>query len=166
MFPEMRRKNQQLPDEESVRILQTATSGVLAVADGDGQPYAVPLSYVYGGGKLYFHCAVTGHKLSALRANPKASFCVIEQDQVVPEEYTTYYRSVVVFGTVRVLEDETEKRAALVRLADRYWPEAGEQRRNAEIDGPFGQRVLMLELAVERMTGKEGIELARRRNFS
>lgn len=165
MFPEMRRKNQQLSDEESVRILLQSTSGVLAVTGADGWPYAVPLSYVYDGGKLYFHCATTGHKLDALRFNPKASFCVIQQDQVVPEEYTTYYRSVIAFGTVRVLENEAEKLTALVGLANRYWPEAGEQRRSACIDGSFEQ-TLMLELVIEHVTGKESIELTKQRTAS
>ena len=63
------------------------------------------------GTKLYFHCAKAGHKLDAIRAQPKASFCVIDQDQIVPAEYTTYFRSVIAFGTVRILEDEQAKSA-------------------------------------------------------
>lgn len=55
MFREMRRKNQQLPQEECNRILQVATSGVLAVDGDDDYPYAVPLSFVYEDGRLYFH---------------------------------------------------------------------------------------------------------------
>lgn len=162
MFPEMRRKNQQLPKEETIRILQTATSGVLALTGADGWPYAVPLSYVYDGGKIWFHCAAAGHKLDALRANPKASFCVVEQDQVVPEEYATYFRSVIAFGTVRVLEDGAQERTAIEKLAGRYWPEAGAERRDAEI-ARYAGRMLMLELSIEHVTGKESIELARQR---
>ena len=55
--------------------------------DGDDDyPYAVPLSFAYDDGRLYFHVAKSGHKLDALRRNPKASFCIIEQDKVVPEK--------------------------------------------------------------------------------
>ena len=78
MFREMRRKNQQLPQEECNRILQVATSGVLAVDGDDDYPYAVPISFVCEDGRLYFHVAKSGHKLDALRRNPKASFCIIE----------------------------------------------------------------------------------------
>lgn len=131
--------------------------GVLAVSGDDGYPYAVPLSYVYDDGRLFFHCAPSGHKLDAIAGNEKASFCVIDQDHVVPEEYTTYYRSVIAFGRARVLEDEGEKRAALEKLAERYSPRQEEGRR-AEIDKLF-QRVCMVELAVEHMSGKEAIEL-------
>ena len=92
MFREMRRSRQSLTDQESIILLEEGSSGVLAVAGDDGYPYAVPLSYVYDSGSraVYFHCALSGHKLDAVHKNPKVSFCVIGQDQVVPEEYTTY----------------------------------------------------------------------------
>ena len=157
MFPKMRRSKQALSPEEMESILLGGTSGVLALQGEGGYPYAVPLSYVYTGGRFYFHCAKSGHKIDAVRHSPKASFCVIGQDQVVPEEYTTYYRSVIAFGRARVLEDEGEKRAALEKLAERYSPRQEEGRR-AEIDKLF-QRVCMVELAVEHMSGKEAIEL-------
>ena len=100
MFPKMRRSKQALSPEEMESILLGGTSGVLALQGEGGYPYAVPLSYVYTGGRFYFHCARAGHKIDAVRHSPKASFCVIGQDQVVPEEYTTYYRSVIAFGAV------------------------------------------------------------------
>ena len=109
MFREMRRKRQMLSEDDCKIILREGTSGVLALSGDDGYPYAVPLSYVYDGEKIFFHCAKSGHKLDAIRRNPKASFCVIGQDKVVPEEYTTDYRSVIAFGTVRILEDDREK---------------------------------------------------------
>ena len=116
MFREMRRKKQLLTPEERAAVLHRGTSGVLALAGDDGYPYAVPMSYVYDGAKLYFHCAKSGHKLDAIRRNCKASFCVIDQDQIVPEEYTSHFRSVIVFGTMRILEDDGEKRAAIEAL--------------------------------------------------
>ena len=103
MFCEMRRSKQALTAEEVAEILKRNTSGVLAVSGDGGYPYAVPLSYVYLDSKLYFHCAGTGHKLDSILKDDKVSFCVIDQDQVVGEEYTTYFRSVVVFGRARVL---------------------------------------------------------------
>ena len=73
----MRRKRQQLAEEESIGILQKATSGTLALMGDNDYPYAVPISYVYHEGKLYFHSALTGHKVDAIRKCDKASFCVI-----------------------------------------------------------------------------------------
>ena len=158
MFHEMRRKKQALSLEECAAILNLRTSGVLALAGDEDYPYAVPISYVYDGSKLYFHCAKRGHKLDAIHQNPKASFCVVDKDQVVPEEYTSYFRSVIVFGQMRVLEDEREKRTAIEALALRYAPEDGADRRKAVIDREWAP-LCMLELTIEHMTGKQAIEL-------
>ena len=66
MFREMRRNRQQLTDAESVAILERNTHGVLAVCGDDGYPYAVPLNHFMMDGRVYFHCAVEGHKLDAI----------------------------------------------------------------------------------------------------
>jgi len=111
-FRQMRRKRQQLSQEESIDILRKATSGTLALLGDHNYPYAVPISYVYSDGKLFFHSALSGHKVDAIRNHDKASFCVIEQDQVQPKEFTTYFRSVIAFGRTHIIEDEKEKMAA------------------------------------------------------
>lgn len=162
MFQTMRRKRQELSREDTAAILERRTSGVLALAEEGGFPYAVPLSYLYTGDKLYFHCAKSGHKLELIRQNPKASFCVVDQDQIVPEEYTTYFRSAIVFGELRVMEDGPEKRAAIEALAAKYDPEGPADGRQKEIDREWGA-LCVLEMKISHMTGKEAIELVRAR---
>ncbi len=157
MLREMRRKKQVLSSEASVAVLEKGSSGVLAVSGDNDYPYAVPLSYVYHDGKIFFHCAKAGHKLDAIARNEKVSFCVIDQDNIVPEEYTSYFRSVIVFGTARILQEEGEKRSAFELLAARYSPDH-EQGRLREIEKQFNH-VCLVELAIEHMTGKEAIEL-------
>lgn len=147
MFREMRRKRQILSREDCAAILNQGTSGVLALLGDGGYPYAVPLSYVYHNEKLYFHSAQNGHKLDAIHTNPKASFCVIGKDHIVPQEYTTYFRSVIAFGTVRILEDETEKREAIRTLAIRYAPADSAEHRDAEIEQEYtGHKKIRLRL--------------------
>ena len=158
MFREMRRKRQLLPQEEALAILTRASSGVLAAAGDGGYPYAVPLSFVYREGKLYFHCAKSGHKLDALRREPKASFCVVAQDQVAPLEYTTLYRSVIVFGRLRELEDDKEKRAAIEALALKYAPQDTPAHREEAIQRDWGP-LCVLELTPEHVSGKQGKDL-------
>lgn len=158
MFREMRRKKQSLALEESAAVLMRGTSGVLAVLGDDGYPYAVPISYVYDGTHIYFHCAKAGHKLDAIRRDARASFCVIDKDEVVPEEYTSYFRSVIAFGTVRIIEDEGEKRDAMEKLALKYAPDDTAERRRVAIDQEWGP-LCMLEMTIEHLTGKEAIEL-------
>ncbi len=161
MFREMRRKRQALSKEEIDAVLSRGTSGVLALSGDDGYPYAVPISYVYDGTKIYFHCAKSGHKLDAIRRNAKASFCVIDQDQLVPKEYTTYFRSVIVFGQIRVLTDDGEKRASIEKLALKYAPMDTETGRAHTIEQEWGP-LCMLEMTIDHMTGKEAIELVKR----
>lgn len=157
-FREMRRFRQQLSLEECQAVLDRGTSGVLAVTGDEGWPYAVPLSYVREGKRLLFHCATAGHKLDALRMEPRACFCVIDRDQIVPEEFTTYYRSVVIFGSVRILDDPAEITAAARTLAGKYCPREAPQAVQEEIDGAL-HRMYILEMTVKHMTGKEAREL-------
>ena len=161
MFRQMRRPRQQLPQSEVEAALHAATSGVLALLGDEDYPYAVPLSYVYADGKILFHCAKSGHKLDAVRNHNKVSFCVTAQDQVVPEKYTTYFRSVIVFGRIRELEGE-EKRNALRMLGRRYHPADTAENLNATVEQHLTV-TCVLELAAEHMTGKEAKELMQRR---
>lgn len=158
MFRQMRRSKQQLSDEETREILARNTSGVLACAGDDGYPYAVPVSYVFADGTIYFHCARSGHKLAALLAEPKCSFCVIDADDVIPQKLTTAYRSAIAFGRARVLTGD-EKLAALRLFCEKYssdYPEETE----AEIASGFS-RMEMIAVEVEHLTGKEAIELTK-----
>lgn len=157
MFRDMRRSRQALSPEECRAILERGTSGVLALAGDDGYPYALPISYLYNGKKLYFHCAVTGHKIDAIRRCEKASFCVIDQDIVIPERFTTHYRSVIAFGRISILEQGPEFTDAIMKLAERYAPGLEtEARRELQQSIPA---LCMLAMEIDHMTGKQCREL-------
>ena len=78
----------------------------------------------------------------------------------MPEEYTTYYKSVIAFGQIRVLTEESEKRTAIELLAKKYHPTDTPAGRNAAIDDAWS-RLALLELRIEHMTGKAAKELMR-----
>lgn len=156
-FREMRRRRQQLSTEEAVAILQKSTAGTLALLGDNDYPYAVPLSYVYQDGRIYFHSALAGHKVDAVRKNEKASFCVIEQDDVQPKKYTTFYRSVIAFGRVHVVDDEAEKMRMARMLGNRYNPN-DDVALSRELESGLS-RMLMIRLDIEHLTGKQAIEL-------
>lgn len=162
MFREMRRKKQALSTQENAAILHRGMSGVLALSGDNDYPYAVPMSYVYDGKKIYFHCAKSGHKLDAIHRNAKASFCVIDEDTIVPEEYTTYFRSVIVFGRIQVVEDLQEKRESIEKLALKYAPEDTAAGRENAINRDW-LPLCMLEMSIDYMTGKEAVELVKRK---
>ena len=160
IFREMRRRKQELSRQEVADILHKGTSGVLALLGDNDYPYAVPISYVYDDGKIYFHSAKSGHKIDAIQRTAKASFCVVDKDSVVPEEYTTYFRSVIAFGKIRVIEDDREKRAAIENLAIKYAPEDNAAKRDDAISRG-GNLICMLEMKIDHITGKEAIGLVK-----
>lgn len=160
-FRPMRRHRQQLSQEESISIIERATSGTLALLGDEDYPYAVPISFVYHDGCLYFHSAVEGHKIDAIRRHDKASFCVIDQDDVHGEQYTTFFRSVIAFGHISIIEDEDEKIAAARMLGNRYNPNHDEALKKEMEKGL--RRMVMLRMNIEHLTGKEAIELAKKK---
>ncbi|MCI8632205.1 MAG: pyridoxamine 5'-phosphate oxidase family protein [Lachnospiraceae bacterium] len=162
MIREMRRSGQQLPLDDCIAIMKAGTSGVLALMGDEPYPYALPMSYVYDEGRIFFHSAKTGHKIDALRKKNEVSFCVIDQDEVIPETYTTHFRSAIAFGRIRFLQDHTERMLALQKLALKYAPDDTEENRSHEIEKSWDS-VCVLEMIVEHLTGKQAIELVRKK---
>lgn len=161
MFREMRRHGQALPHEECEAILHAATSGVLSLLGDDDYPYGVPLSHLYTPACLYFHGAQSGHKADAIARHGKASFCVIAQDEVDAPTFSTRYRSVIVFGRIRIVEDEAEKRRAIEALAERFSPGL-RQAAQQEIAESW-HHMHMFALDIEHITGKEARSLMQER---
>jgi len=157
MFREMRRKKQLLSEAKTIEILKSHTSGVLGVMGDDDYPYTVPLSYVYKDEKLFFHCAKEGHKIDSIKRNDKVTFCVIDKDEVIHNTFTTHFRNVSVFGRARILTEDNERRDALESLVEKYSPDFINEGQK-EIEGSW-DRVCLVEVKIEHMTGKEAIEL-------
>lgn len=160
-FRPMRRRVQQMDAASAEAILRTSTSGVLSLIGDGGYPYGVPLSYVYHDGHIYFHSAIEGHKVDAIRSNSRASFTVIGRDEVLPQLYTSNFASVICFGHIHIVSDEAEQREALRLLGQRYNPgdEAGLAREMAHGAG----RTLVLRLDIHYLSGKEGVEAVKQR---
>jgi uncharacterized protein len=161
MFRGMRRKGQLLSEAETIAMLESCSSGVLAVQGDDDYPYAVPLSFAYEDGRIYFHCARTGHKLDGIERNERVSFCVIAADDVQQSTFTTHFRSAIAFGRARVLTDADEQRHGLRCLARKYSPDHLAAA-DAEIEGQL-KRTCVMEIAVEHLTGKAAIEIVKSR---
>lgn len=160
MERKMRRFRQLLAMEETKKILLNGTNGVLSLVDTDGEPYGVPLSYAYDGeNSIYFHSAVKGYKLDCIDGDSRCSFCVIGQDIIVADEFTSYFRSVIIKGNINVVSQPEEIMKGLLLLCEKYSPGIDY---DSEIAGCLS-RVLVLRLDIESITGKEAIELVRNR---
>lgn len=157
MFREMRRTKCALKIETAEKILREGSYGVLSLSGDDGYSYAVPLNYVLENNKIYFHSAPTGHKIDAIQNNEKVSFCVVDMHDVIAEEFTTYFTSVIAFGKIRIATDDAEKTHALELLADKYCLNADKNLREKEISRINAVKILILE--IEHLSGKAAREL-------
>lgn len=158
MFRKMRRFKQELSAEDTIKIFENGSYGTLAVLGDDDYPYAVPISYVYGDEKLYFHCAKQGHKLDAVQNNSKVSFCVVSQDKVIPERLTTIYESAIAFGHARVIDNDEEMQKALECISQKYSAINGEES-NKEAIAKHWNEVCIIALEIEHMSGKASMDI-------
>lgn len=151
MFRDMRRFKQQLSEQECVDVLTHAPRGVLAVHGEDGYPYAFPMNYIYLDGKIYFHCAKTGHKLDALSSDDKVSFCVMNEGFRKSGDWALNIKSVVIFGCVKKIDSSQTAVEVVRRIGLKYYPTAEgveDEIRKARA------HVQILELSIDHMTGK------------
>jgi hypothetical protein len=151
MFRKMRRHKQELPKEECIDILINEPRGVLAVIGDEDYPYALPMSHVYCDGKIYFHGAKTGHKRDAISNNPKVSYCVLDKGFMNDDGWSYTFRSVIVFGKMRILIDRDEKINKLRLLGNKFFPtpEDTENEIKRLLD-----RTEVFEITIEHMSGK------------
>ena len=149
----MRRFKQQISDEECAEVLISEPRGVLSVIGDEGYPYGIPMDHWYSeaDGKLYFHCAKEGHKLDAIRACDKVSFCVMDNGFRREGEWALNIRSVVVFGRIKVVEDEAKRIEIGTNLCRKFTDDESYIEHEVKNALP---RALCLELIPEHITGK------------
>ena len=155
MFRTMRRFKQQISEEECIRILQEEKRGILSMHGEDGYPYGIPMNHWYNpeNGKLYFHCAKTGHKLDAIRKNDKVSYCVYDQGFRKDCDWALNIRSVVVFCRARIVDDAEDdlRRRIAVGLCRKFTDDEAFLQKELVNAMP---RAAFLELTPDHMTGK------------
>ena len=141
--------------EDSITVLKKCSNGSLACLGDDDYPYSVPLSYVYFNDKIYFHSAKAGHKIDAVKKHKKVSFSVIGEDTIVSEEYTTYFRSVIVFGKARIVEGD-EWLEAFKALVEKYSKDQSEEDKQKVITGCTKSYIIAID--IEDLKGKTAKE--------
>ncbi|NDV22656.1 pyridoxamine 5'-phosphate oxidase family protein [Desulfovibrio sp. JC022] len=151
MFKEIQNTKKILPEGSVKEILQAGEEGVLATIGEDGYPYATPLNYVYHNGAIYFHCALTGHKLDNIAFNPNVSFCVYVDTELLPSKFSIKFKSVIAFGKAEKVSGD-EKKEALLALIHRLSPDhipAGEKYIKNDAD-----KAVVIKINIEHATAK------------
>ena len=119
----MRRKDREMGRETALAVLDKCEWAVLAMVDGAGLPYCLPITIVRDGETLYFHGALSGEKAQCLRARPRVCLTAVGDTRIVQEKFTTEYESAVVRGRVEEITGPAAKLEALRLLCLHHCPD-------------------------------------------
>lgn len=150
-FRKMRRIRQQLSQDECESILTSAYRGFLSVNGDMGYPYTIPMNFVYDNGHIYFHSALKGHRIDAVKSSPNACFTVIDEPVKEENDWWFHVKSVICFGKVSIIEQEEERTTRLRLLGKKYFPEEHDLNGELVNNGPH---VAVLDFKIEHITGK------------
>ena len=153
MFRKMRRSPQALSHEEMVDLLKTETRGVMSVQGDDGYPYGFPINHYFDEetNKLYFHGASFGHRVDAVKRDPKVSFCVYGGDYQKEGDWAKYVKSVIVFGKAELIEDLDEVIRISRLICDKF--PCPQEYVESEISKD-ASKTLIIAIDIEDMNGK------------
>ncbi|MCR4814994.1 MAG: pyridoxamine 5'-phosphate oxidase family protein [Lachnospiraceae bacterium] len=153
MFRKMRRFKQQISDAECIEILKNTKRGVLSLMGDDGYPYGIPIDHWYceEDGKIYFHGAKEGHKIDAIKACDKVSYCVYDEGYRKEGDWALNIKSVIIFGRIKPVEDEEKSKKICIAITRKFTDD--EEYLQKELTNAF-PRVQCLEITPEHMTGK------------
>ena len=153
----MRRGDRVMSGDRVLQLIARGYSCRLATVGADGAPYCTPFLYVQMNGRLYVHSTgATGHFRTNIDREPRVCFQLDEQEGVF--DYGRFecdsglaFRSVVVFGTIKLVSDRAVKQAFCEALLRKYG--------RPDLDRPknFFPRldlIAVFEISIERLTGK------------
>lgn len=123
-----RMKQHQLSKEEIDDVLKNEQVGRIATHNENGYPYIVPVHYIMYDGKIYIHGLVKGQKISNLTANGKVGFEVDQMGAIIPDDENpcdtnTAFRSVIILGIAKMIEDGATKEKILHAIVEKYTPQ-------------------------------------------
>lgn len=156
--PALRRADKAMSEERTRDILLGGFSGRLGTVGSDGWPYVVPLLYVCMDGDVYVHNSrARGHLRQNVEHDPRVCFEVDEPGEVFAYgrfecDTSVAYRSVIAFGTIRIVSDRDEKARFCSELMRKYGN--AEWARPAEFY-PRLDEITVYHIAIVRITGKE-----------
>ncbi len=153
MFREMRRKKQQISNDECIELLKNEKRGVLSLIGEDGYPYGIPMNHWYceADGKLYFHGAREGQKIDLIKECDKVCYTVFEKGVSTDGDWALNVRSVVVFGKIVPVTDEEKAKIVCTELCRKFTDD--EEYLKYELEHAF-PRVQCLEITPVHITGK------------
>ncbi len=127
------------------------------------QPFITPTNFVYdeANNRLIFHSNVVGRIRANSEKHDDVCLEVSEFGKYLPSndplEFSTQYRSVIVFGKVQVLEGDAAKEA-LYKLIPKYFPGMKAGREYKPITEQQLKQTSVYEILIDSWSGKENWE--------
>lgn len=156
----LRRADKVMSGPEIEAMLAGAFCGRTATVGPDGYPYVVPNLFVWLRGQVYLHTAqLEGHFLTNVRHADRISFEVDEPGEVFPYgpvecDTSVSYRSVILFGKIRIIEDHAEKTEFYTTFLTKYAPAESWGRDRGSF--PRLNKTIVYAITPEAITGKQG----------
>jgi nitroimidazol reductase NimA-like FMN-containing flavoprotein (pyridoxamine 5'-phosphate oxidase superfamily) len=148
-------------DQEWIRgILREAKVAHIATAR-DGQPFVTPSTFWFDDDnrQIIFHSNIAGRIRSNIETNPRLCIEVSELGKLLPSnvalEFSLQFRSVVVFGSARLIHDPQEARRVLYNLIKKYFPLMAPGREFREITDKELRSTSVYAVQIEEWSGKE-----------
>jgi hypothetical protein len=152
---------QHVRDDDFIKsMLRRCPVGHIAHA-WDDQPFITPTNFWYdeARNRIIFHSNIVGRMRANLERQPNAAFEVSEYGKFLPAnialEFSIQYRSVIVFGKIKILDDADEIRTALNALIKKYFPRFTPGREFRPITDKEIARTSVYALEIKSWSGKE-----------
>jgi len=155
MKTEPRRKDRIMESPREMELLlERMPVGRLALTTEDG-PYVVTVNYLLLEGSIYFHSALGGRKMEAMRTDPRVCFLVDDVGpQVLYEKgcgISQIYESVICFGKAEIVEDHSVKRRILEEMIRKFVPADYPA---LDLGDPNIARTAVVRIVIDSMSGK------------
>lgn len=127
----------------------------------DLQPFVTPTTFFYdeANHRIIFHSNIAGRLRSNIDRHPEVCMEVSEMGKLLPSnialEFSMQYRSVVVFGRARIIEDQNEQRQVLHKLIAKYFGEMKIDRDYRPATDKELRHTSVYEIRIESWSGKE-----------
>jgi nitroimidazol reductase NimA-like FMN-containing flavoprotein (pyridoxamine 5'-phosphate oxidase superfamily) len=156
--PQVRRKDKLMSEQGVRKMISGAFCARLATIGADGWPYIIPLLYVSMNGEIWVHnTRARGHFRNNIDHEPKVCLELDDPGDVFAYgrfecDTSVAYRSIVMFGRIRVVDDQDQKAAFFYALIKKYGDPNWDRPKSFY---PRLDQVTVYAISVERMTGKE-----------
>ncbi len=156
----LRRADKIMTAEQIDAFLDAAFCGRVASVGADGHPYILPNLFIWHERVVYLHTVRgNGHFATNVSSSDRVCFEADEPGEVFPYGHvecdtSVSYRSVVIFGRIRVVDDREEVEAFFRRFLRKYAPADSWGRQSGSFPRMHGTTVYAI--APEMITGKAG----------